>query len=372
MEGLGVQYESTRRESTPKLVFTNEIGEQVQQVQVSRRLSPEGSGSEYETAEEGAGWTSADDELQDRTGPEPGNQTRPQLRDQTQPETGTSKTSIGLGSGDVGPLETEEKQQDKSEPDPCLGPDTGLESQTLAGYELDSVLGLDLKVHGSAGPGPDGLDCKNPDPVFEFDIFESSSGSAPGFDADPFAESKPRSDPEDLDLKVQGSAGVSPDGPGLDLQIPDPGFVQGFESDPFRSSFSSAPGFDGDPFAESKAGFGPDLFGFGTTGGFDSDPFAGEAGLGLGSLPESGLHSDEDEVANQRLGTLYQELEQDQVCGTRTELSRVDLALNLISSPKPAPVLIPVLPGSWSQLFHLHPHLHQTVPPQLKSSSIQV
>uniref|UniRef100_A0AAQ6ISA4 SH3 domain-containing protein n=1 Tax=Anabas testudineus TaxID=64144 RepID=A0AAQ6ISA4_ANATE len=62
-----------RRKSTPGLIFTNEYGEQVEDSSEDRgdkwSRSPEGSGSEYETAEEwgdggqGGGWMSADDEL---------------------------------------------------------------------------------------------------------------------------------------------------------------------------------------------------------------------------------------------------------------------------------------------------------------------
>lgn len=63
-----------RRKSTPGLIFTNEYGEQVEDSTWDDRgdkwsRSPEGSGSEYETAEEwgdcgqGGGWVSADDEL---------------------------------------------------------------------------------------------------------------------------------------------------------------------------------------------------------------------------------------------------------------------------------------------------------------------
>uniref|UniRef100_A0A3B4FDK0 Amphiphysin n=1 Tax=Pundamilia nyererei TaxID=303518 RepID=A0A3B4FDK0_9CICH len=68
-----------RRKSTPGLIFTNEYGEQIEEIAEDRgdkwSRSPEGSGSEYETAEEwgdggqGGGWASADDELSydDRT-----------------------------------------------------------------------------------------------------------------------------------------------------------------------------------------------------------------------------------------------------------------------------------------------------------------
>uniref|UniRef100_A0A669EQP0 Amphiphysin n=1 Tax=Oreochromis niloticus TaxID=8128 RepID=A0A669EQP0_ORENI len=68
-----------RRKSTPGLIFTNEYGEKIEEIAEDRgdklSRSPEGSGSEYETAEEwgdggqGGGWASADDELSydDRT-----------------------------------------------------------------------------------------------------------------------------------------------------------------------------------------------------------------------------------------------------------------------------------------------------------------
>lgn len=62
-----------RRKSTPGLVFTNEYGQQIEDSTEDRGdkwpRSPDGSGSEYETAEEwgdggqGGGWASADDEL---------------------------------------------------------------------------------------------------------------------------------------------------------------------------------------------------------------------------------------------------------------------------------------------------------------------
>uniref|UniRef100_A0A8C9XJM4 Amphiphysin n=1 Tax=Sander lucioperca TaxID=283035 RepID=A0A8C9XJM4_SANLU len=62
-----------RRKSTPGLIFTNEYGEEIEHSTEDRAdkwyRSPDGSGSEYETAEEWAdgcqvgGWASADDEL---------------------------------------------------------------------------------------------------------------------------------------------------------------------------------------------------------------------------------------------------------------------------------------------------------------------
>ncbi len=66
-------WQEDRRKSTPGLVFTNEYGEQIEDSTEDRRdkwsRSPDGSGSDYETAEEwgdggqGGGWASADDEL---------------------------------------------------------------------------------------------------------------------------------------------------------------------------------------------------------------------------------------------------------------------------------------------------------------------
>lgn len=71
--GVGVAGQNGRRKSTPGLVVTNEYGEQVNDSTEDKRdkwsKSPEGSGSEYETAEEwGDGgrlgdWAGADDEL---------------------------------------------------------------------------------------------------------------------------------------------------------------------------------------------------------------------------------------------------------------------------------------------------------------------
>ncbi|XP_071347662.1 amphiphysin isoform X6 [Trachinotus anak] len=71
--GGGVAGHEDRRTSTPGLIFTNEYGEQIEDSTEDRRekwaRSPDGSGSEYETAEEwgdgglGGGWASADDEL---------------------------------------------------------------------------------------------------------------------------------------------------------------------------------------------------------------------------------------------------------------------------------------------------------------------
>uniref|UniRef100_A0A3Q0R6R5 Amphiphysin n=1 Tax=Amphilophus citrinellus TaxID=61819 RepID=A0A3Q0R6R5_AMPCI len=71
--GTGVLGKEDRRKSTPGLIFTNEYGEQIEEITEDRTdkwsRSPDGSGSEYETAEEwgdggqGGGWASADDEL---------------------------------------------------------------------------------------------------------------------------------------------------------------------------------------------------------------------------------------------------------------------------------------------------------------------
>ncbi|KAF0046391.1 hypothetical protein F2P81_000024 [Scophthalmus maximus] len=252
-----------RRKSTPGLIFTNEYGEQIEDNTEDRgekwSRSPDGSGSEYETAEEwgeggqGGGWVSADDEL--------------------------SCASDGWGG-------REELLGKKTERDLCET--QGPSGETQEGGVFDSDPFAETTGEGAfdlvSSPDTQGGGAFDSVPFAEtmgegvFDLVPSSETQAGGaFDSVPFAE------------RQGGGAFVS-----------DPfAETQGggaFDSDPFAetmgegafdlvpSSETQAGGaFDSVPFAETQGGGAFDLVPSRETqggGAFDSDPFAETQGGG--------------------------------------------------------------------------------------------
>ncbi|XP_077471637.1 amphiphysin [Stigmatopora argus] len=233
--------EGDRRKSTPGLIFTNEFGEEIEDGSQHPRErhsgSPEGSGSEYETAEEwgdggqAAGWASAEDELEDHGG--------------GPLETEVVNSEIFITSEERrvdGEFQIQEKQEEfQLNSDPF--------AETQRGVAQDGGHFADF------GEGcPDDSDSfaktevgRAPDPDCFPDVPDGGAFNSGAFDPDPFAG-------------PQGSA---------------------FESDPFADIHAGA--FDSDPFAETQEGsaLASDPFADMRGGGaFDSDPFAETPGKG--------------------------------------------------------------------------------------------
>ncbi|AWP03552.1 putative dentin sialophosphoprotein-like [Scophthalmus maximus] len=245
-----------RRKSTPGLIFTNEYGEQIEDNTEDRgekwSRSPDGSGSEYETAEEwgeggqGGGWVSADDEL--------------------------SCASDGWGG-------REELLGKKTERDLCET--QGPSGETQEGGVFDSDPFAETTGEGAfdlvSSPDTQGGGAFDSVPFAEtmgegvFDLVPSSETQGGGaFDSVPFAE------------RQGGGAFVS-----------DP-FAETMGEGAFDlvpSSETQAGGaFDSVPFAETQGGGAFDLVPSRETqggGAFDSDPFAETMGEGAFDLVPS-------------------------------------------------------------------------------------
>nr|XP_033505517.1 amphiphysin isoform X4 [Epinephelus lanceolatus] len=265
-----------RRKSTPGLIFTNEYGEQIEDSTEDRvdkwSRSPDGSGSEYETAEEwgdggqGGGWASADDEL-------------------SYEDSSPVNVSEGWGSENngvaadwyqmVGNISPESNAADRK----CSGEEkpTGnqtdvtsscrkysesrgeghksiFKSETQGGGVFDSVTSAETQGAGafdsvtSAETQGGG--------TFDLDPFAETQGGG-AFDLDPFAETQ-EGGAFDSDPFVEAQEGGAFDSvPSAETQG---GGV--FDSDPFAETQRGGV-FDSDPFAEEQGG-----------GAFDSDPFA--------------------------------------------------------------------------------------------------
>ncbi|CAJ1073231.1 amphiphysin isoform X8 [Xyrichtys novacula] len=243
-----------RRKSTPGLVFTNEFGQQIKDSTEDKRdkwsRSPDGSGSEYETAEEwgdggqGGGWASADDELscEDR----PAATTSEEREDKEEADAAGSHPDLEK------PDPTSEHVDPAGTQEGGLGPTS---ETNIRGFESDPF----AETQGAG---------------FESDPFAETQGA--GFESDPFAETQGAGFESDPFAETQG-AGFESD-PFAETQ------GAGFESDPFAETQGA--GFESDPFAETQgAGFESDPFAETQGAGFESDPFAETQGAGFESDP---------------------------------------------------------------------------------------
>ncbi|XP_063317460.1 amphiphysin isoform X6 [Pelmatolapia mariae] len=280
-----------RRKSTPGLIFTNEYGEQIEEIAEDREdkwsRSPEGSGSEYETAEEwgdggqGGGWASADDELSydDRTqeksqkvqagGAVPGD--CPQTREEVSDCSSIAAKRNRNNSSEEVP-ERPDVYQDHCETEGEI--DERVYFSETQGGAFDSDPFAETQVGGA----------------FDSDTFaETQVGGA--FDSDPFAETHGGGAfDSDLIAETQGGGAFDSD-PFAETQV-----GGAFDSDPFAETHGGGAfdsdliaetqgggAFDSDPFAETQGGgaFDSDPFAETQVGGvFDSDPFAETQGGG--------------------------------------------------------------------------------------------
>ncbi|XP_017296093.1 amphiphysin isoform X2 [Kryptolebias marmoratus] len=262
-----------RRKSTPGLIFTNEFGEEIEDSTEDRgdkwSRSLDGSGSEYETAEEwgdggqGGGWISADDELSFE------NQAPINTSEERHVAVGHSQTVEPVSPElDMGDKKDQHQQTDLTS-DCSNYSETNLKSD-LAGQEEKRDLSARTGNSNSSAVDSDPFGESQGGAGFSSDPFAESQGGA-GFSSDPFSES-------------QGGAGFSSD-PFAESQG-----GAGFSSDPFAESQGGA-GFSSDPFAESQggAGFSSDPFAESQGGGgFDSNPvIAKERGLEFGPSTET-------------------------------------------------------------------------------------
>ncbi|XP_008302099.1 amphiphysin [Stegastes partitus] len=295
-----------RRKSTPGLLFTNEFGEEIEDsTEVTGDKwcrSPEGSVSEYETAEEwgdggqGGGWVSAEDE--------------PSYEDH--PSANTAR----LQAGGVDGVAAEQGSQQRDATDRNRNKSSEKEQREQA-----DVASVHRDHSKSLGQGDNR-------------VFSSQTQAGGAFDSDPFAE-------------TQAGAFAETQAGGA------------FDSDPFAGTQfgDKGNGFDFDPFAETSGEGGVVVTGDGR-GGWDSDPFAnsfpaassgtggpssntsswqevsGSSGLESSAIQQSSasirgtaaegkkdvniprIHKEpensdmsEDEAANRRFGKLYQELD---------------------------------------------------------------
>uniref|UniRef100_A0AAX7UV94 Amphiphysin n=1 Tax=Astatotilapia calliptera TaxID=8154 RepID=A0AAX7UV94_ASTCA len=294
-----------RRKSTPGLIFTNEYGEQIEEIAEDRgdkwSRSPEGSGSEYETAEEwgdggqGGGWASADDELSydDRTqeksqkvqagGAVPGD--CPQTREVVSDCSSIAAKRNRNNSSEAVPerpdvyqdhCETEGETDERVYFSETQGGafDFDLISEKQGGGAFDSDLLAETCGGGAFDSDP--FAETQGGGAFDSDPFAETKGGG-AFDSDPFAETK-GGGACDSDLIAETKGGGAFDS--------DPfAITQGggaFDSDPFEEKLGGG-AFDSDPFAETQGGgaFDSDLIAETKGGGaFDSDPFAETKGGG--------------------------------------------------------------------------------------------
>ncbi|XP_070831285.1 amphiphysin isoform X3 [Chaetodon trifascialis] len=259
-------WQDNRRKSTPGLIFTNEYGEQIEDCTEDRQdkwsRSPDGSGSEYETAEEwgdgvqGGGWASADDEIS--------YEDRHPVND-----------SEGWGSGCDGAEQalprSSEADRNCSAEEELPGKQTNLTSVSYSesAGEQDKQ-SFTSKTQGGGAFDSDPFAETQGGGAFDSDPFAETQGGG-AFDSDPFAE-------------TQGG-GAFDSVPSAETQVggtfdSDPlAETQGggaFDSDPFAETQGGG-AFDSDPFAETQGGGAFDSDPFAETqggGAFDSDPFA--------------------------------------------------------------------------------------------------
>ncbi|XP_060901561.1 amphiphysin isoform X19 [Labrus mixtus] len=311
--GYGAGQED-RRKSTPGLVFTNEFGQEIEDSTADKRdkwsRSPDGSGSEYETAEEwgdgiqGGGWASADDELSSEDPPantsegwEGGGEdvatesyrpAKEQQSELTSDSTGHSITNTTQGGGAFD-LSTVAETQGRG----AFDLSTVAETQGGGAFDLSTVAetqgrgAFDLStVAETQGRGAFDLSTvaeTQGGGAFDSDPFVETQGGG-AFDSDPFAEIQ-GGGAFDLSTatETQGGGAFDSDpfaetqgGGAFDLSTATE--TQGggaFDSDPFAETQGGDKGndFELDPFAESSEG-GEVVDTSDSKGGWDSDPFA--------------------------------------------------------------------------------------------------
>ncbi|XP_029929958.1 amphiphysin isoform X3 [Myripristis murdjan] len=357
-----------RRKSTPGLIFTNEYGEQIEDMTEGGRdrwsRSPEGSASEYETCEEwadggqGGGWASADDELaseknQHMTATEPAqggfvdlasNDAQFDAFAACWPDPAGKDAPEQRSSTDNSNLSASAHQGSPGQ-ESAIAFTSNTLTESLSGFaESSEGGGLNMDIHEGGG--------------FDKDPFAESEGAVEEsvFTSDPFAE-------------TQEVVGFNLD-PFEEKQLGDTG--GGFKSDPFGEASEDGGfvvSFTTDPFAQTPAaegtGWGDNLFVnsfpaassetgdasnagswqevsdssgfFSTVSQEDFASFSGaepEERVKDKSIPRA--HKDpensdmsEDEAANRRFGKLYQELD--------TEKEEVTNAFNGFSQDAATP-----------------------------------
>ncbi|TKS79218.1 Amphiphysin [Collichthys lucidus] len=264
-----------RRKSTPGLRFTNEYGEEIEDRPEDRgdkSRSPDGSGSEYETAEEwgdggqGGVWASADDELSYEDHPSDGwgydgvEQVSPESHEKKELksrggafDSDPLAETQGGGAFDSDPLaETQGGGAFDSDPSAETQGGGAFDSDPLAETQGGGAFDSDpLLKHREEGGG-----------AFDSDPFAETQGGG-AFDSDPLAETQGggafNSDPF---AETQGGGAFDSD-PSAETQG-----GGAFDSDPLAETQGGG-AFDSDPFAETQGG-----------GAFDSDPFAETQGGG--------------------------------------------------------------------------------------------
>ncbi|KAL2097707.1 hypothetical protein ACEWY4_006914 [Coilia grayii] len=268
----GVLGEAEGDAAVPGIVFTDEFGQEVQGgAGAGSQVDMDGSGSEYETAEEwgdtpghNGGYVSADDELAAGEGQEA--TTEPTAEQGAAASSSTSREGFAdWGAGDAAAVF----------PEQVPVADTGFGGEGFA-VQWDQPVTTELtseEPNSMVPPVQQGaLDAPQTAPGSALDNTDSASASDPfGTDADPFGtENDPFGTGKDPFASSEDPFGTS-------------------ETDPFGSS-------DKDPFADSEQ----DLFANqaaeaqvpedGQTAGFTSDPFA--ESTKQGSAADSGWATD--------------------------------------------------------------------------------
>uniref|UniRef100_A0A4W6CNP3 Amphiphysin n=1 Tax=Lates calcarifer TaxID=8187 RepID=A0A4W6CNP3_LATCA len=314
--GGGIVGQEDRRKSTPGLIFTNEYGEQIEDSTEDRgdkrSRSPDGSGSEYETAEEwgdggqGGGWASADDDLAHEDHPPVsvsegwGGGADGVAADLSHT---IEQVSVESNTSDRNYLTEEElsgKQTDLTSVHRDLSETTGkgnkrnFTAETEEGGALDSDPFAETQGRGAFDSDP--FAESQGEGAFDSDPFAGTQGGG-AFNSDPFAGTQGEGAFDSLPSAETQGEGVFDSDPFAETQgggafVSNPfAETQGegaFDSDPFAGTQGGG-AFDSDPFAETQGGGAFDSLPSAETqggGAFDSDPFAGTQGGGaFDSLP---------------------------------------------------------------------------------------
>ncbi|XP_053739056.1 amphiphysin isoform X2 [Synchiropus splendidus] len=230
----------------------------------TRSKSPDGSGSEYETAEE---WVD-------------GGQTSD--RSAAAADRGSRVESHGCGSG---PAVVEEASSELS----AVGSDAEIHHCDGSHTELDNAgdqgdVGALVSDPFAETQGDVGALGSDPFAETQGDVgahgsdpFAETQGDVGALDSDPFAETQGDVGAFDSDpfAETQGDVGAFDSDPFAETQ----GDVGAFDSDPFAETQGDVGALDSDPFAETQGdvgALGSDQFAetHGDVGAFDSDPFA--------------------------------------------------------------------------------------------------
>ncbi|XP_076023846.1 amphiphysin [Genypterus blacodes] len=303
--------EPEQRKSTPGLLFTNEYGDQIEDSTENRgdrwSRSPDGSGSEYETAEEwgdggqGGGWVISDDEREETvTGP------GATPWGPFSSEGGSEGTRSGIEDfvGNLSVSVPPGQSENNANPTPQGNP-SGFINDISGGRR--ETQGLEKSRSGPFVEAQEAGLASESDPFaetreagwFKSDhLSEKQAGG--GFESDPFGE---------------GGVGVEFD------PFPESsaeGSVVGFTTDPFTQTVGEDQ-TQWDPFAERLAAFSAGSWQEVTdSSGFFSSIGHGDSASPFGITTERipRIHRElensdmsEDEAANRRFGTLYQELD---------------------------------------------------------------